>query len=1666
MSEMKQGDARLISPNESKIPGQAMGEFYPNNRTGAACYVLDIAVPPGVRGIEPSFALYYNSQEEKADTALGRGWRLVGLPTIQRKGASTFLQNGKKISLTRDGTGAFYCFDLDGTKTTYRPDKGGHNAILQACEISDLFGNKMLVAYDDNGLISSVQYGAQINQARFVDFVYDKITGLLSNIETRIRDKWVLNYKLDQHNGVLCAVSLSANDQNTSKRIVERDPITFEYDETKGLPNRLAFITEAPGLGIKLDYSDIAGVLSGYHRIVQRPFQKQSVYSYKIQSLNLTIDAVGEAYFEKLSLWNESEQTGQYWHYAAKGKHAGLLLTEGTFGGAQAVVEGEATYPCIDPKGDKIAHHYKMSESAFEYVWHKKGDAFIRSQKNSRLYVEPEKHLPVATKTFEYDEDGQLVRQTDATKTATREYINGPGPGNPRFLSRSSLYDTSTAKKLGSNNLLKDDKFDHKFDAKTGHIVSISHSIMIEAGIYSNPEISELDNSGHPVRLTSANGMITQTSYDKNHFATEETLSSKDGKKIVTQKTVREPAFGNVVYSKTFDGAITQQHQDPFGQLISISGFDSSAPSTWESDEGLTVRNSTETVYCQKFKSLVTKEIRAAQGDKGYLETRTVLDALFRPVIVMMEISPKRWSVRFTIYGSMTRETAVSLPVEISSTKGALAKTIRSMKRGKVLWVKKFWDAFGREAGVQNADGSGQRVVYSLSDAGDISVARIAITAQGEAGSCTEDAMDENGLVKTTNQGDVGPTQYVHDVLGQVVQKKDPSGQVTRYEWNSIGHCVLEDNPVTGLRRRKTDKSLQLVEESGGDTVVSYKYDWQGRITQKAFKARGQKERAYNLQYDVSPQNRSTSITATHPDGWATTLEFAPTGEEISRKVSFGPSYAERIETELYADGSVKIRHFPDGRSLAFQYSGAGWISHIGWENGSVPLVSFFDHDLNGRPRETRFANGVTERRTISDTGNMTHFSVMKEGAANTAPYINQEFTHLPGHMGLLDTADFSGNSERARREEYHYDALGRLDYVGGGKKLSGDYFRHGPAGNLSDFKRSDEMPRARLTDGLNHTVEIANENGIDWAFDYGDEGHCKSARGGDQAWEYFFGPDNALEKLVGERSGVSVESHCVSDAYGDRLVKADSTGDTILYVAPDFQITRKADGETLSTILLLSENGCVGEMTKTYGSNAKRKPFFKEFKLSSQKYDPPFGETLKVTARTPGQVFLHLDQRGSTILATGEQGVSLASLKFDAYGKIDEKYSSGTCSFTLSFAGMQIDTLTGLYFAGARYYSPDFLCFLSPDPNRSSTDPYAYPSDPINYFDFEGRCGWRDWSRSFARNLGRKATTVGQGVFAMAGGFLLYFAWDQATFGYDEGLAARWGLAIGFWFFQLATLSKSIGFCYNERRRICCQNHCGNSTLSVLASDLLRITCGAAIGTVWLGPLLSFIGNEDCSGWEMLNCTPEFYRMNAIRGCFPSIVAGVFAVGFRRLLERCSCSSNALISQYLTGVLGAWVGFAGWQGTDTLILYFGYGRTFPEIVAGKASFVSGEILFAFFLSQPNPFWGLLPALFNSSCLNERVWNRLFEEHGTFPMGHARAGDRIPWFNRGLPGVGAGLGAGRVVIALGPVPPLGLAVLPRFGPNTGNVHIVEVEAGDELVEHIDLMSADRMSASD
>ncbi len=65
------------------IEGLASADFAPKLATGNASYSVEIALPPGARGLKPKLALAYDSGGGVSE--MGIGWRLSGVAKIQRR---------------------------------------------------------------------------------------------------------------------------------------------------------------------------------------------------------------------------------------------------------------------------------------------------------------------------------------------------------------------------------------------------------------------------------------------------------------------------------------------------------------------------------------------------------------------------------------------------------------------------------------------------------------------------------------------------------------------------------------------------------------------------------------------------------------------------------------------------------------------------------------------------------------------------------------------------------------------------------------------------------------------------------------------------------------------------------------------------------------------------------------------------------------------------------------------------------------------------------------------------------------------------------------------------------------------------------------------------------------------------------------------------------------------------------------------------------------------------------------------------------------------------------------------------------------------------------------------------------------------------------------------
>ena len=112
------------------------------------------------------------------------------------------------------------------------------------------------------------------------------------------------------------------------------------------------------------------------------------------------------------------------------------------------------------------------------------------------------------------------------------------------------------------------------------------------------------------------------------------------------------------------------------------------------------------------------------------------------------------------------------------------------------------------------------------------------------------------------------------------------------------------------------------------------------------------------------------------------------------------------------------------------------------------------------------------------------------------------------------------------------------------------------------------------------------------------------------------------------------------------------------------------------------------------------------------------------VNGATEKKYFIHGDHLGSTSVITDESGEEVEKTKYYPYGATREGGSKEKYLFT----GQERDAETGLYYYGARYYSPEVRRFVQPDSvipdiyNPQYLNRYSYVlNNPLKYVDPTG---------------------------------------------------------------------------------------------------------------------------------------------------------------------------------------------------------------------------------------------------------------------------------------------------------------------------------------------------------
>ena len=715
-----------------------------------------------------------------------------------------------------------------------------------------------------------------------------------------------------------------------------------------------------------------------------------------------------------------------------------------------------------------------------------------------------------------------------------------------------------------------------------------------------------------------------------------------------------------------------------------------------------------------------------------------------------------------------------------------LTTTVLPAHRGQRPSERIQYDALGNKAVVANPNGVATRYAYDLH------------------GRMVSIALDWNPTVPDTSQPNL--TRFEYDELGNLIAQIDSEGRLTRYEYDAMGRRRFRVLPGGTLLSSPTSGDIESMEfnsipaPNGPPGVF---------VEQRTVKTLG--GGSVLTQFDLldRPALMVTRTTNSAPVEAQIRYEYTDWGSP-SRILEFRglplPTAPTRITEYTYHPGSRRLesKSSPEGR-IAYQHNRALQVTRMtatlgnSFLNGSVyeydplgrltgvrrlssaadavgTLMARYQYGRGGLVDSVQLGNGLVARREYTSRNHLRRIQHQRPTATSNlelavfnydpdeAPLDGDgnRYSVVESFTGLSSSLTWSTNTQRARRMLYSYDRLGRLvrEETLGTAPLPGSML--GTAGwvTYSLDKVGNRLSRTPSPSLLTLTPPQGPNR-----YDLQDHPDPDTQPNSRSPWVDAAGntshipisPTTAIPSgdtydtlgrlIVHRQAGSSVYWSYGYDERGNRISKR--TEGSAARVETRFLIDDRTPAGFPHVIAEWRVEGGVTNVVRTYQIGTE---------LICQE-DGPSGANRR---------FLHADALGSTRMLTDNSGYPLHLFHYDAYGRLMGRLDwgfSGTNggSWTAAttplsnlptqhlFAGEAWDNDLQLAYHRARYYSPNFGRFWTPDTYEGNqTRPqslhrYAYAeANPANLLDPSGHSSLGDALTSMAIRASVAAKSTG----------------------------------------------------------------------------------------------------------------------------------------------------------------------------------------------------------------------------------------------------------------------------------------------------------------------------------
>ncbi|MBU7038627.1 MAG: exo-alpha-sialidase [Theionarchaea archaeon] len=586
---------------------------------------------------------------------------------------------------------------------------------------------------------------------------------------------------------------------------------------------------------------------------------------------------------------------------------------------------------------------------------------------------------------------------------------------------------------------------------------------------------------------------------------------------------------------------------------------------------------------------------------------------------------------------------------------------------------------------------------------------------------------------------------YTYNYMGKMESRTDSGGQTYSYQYDSLGRPTRITNPDSSFVHfdyNYTTNTVNSYDEN--QHRKQYHYDWTGLLLW--VKEYTGPESYYFTEYKYDSLGHLTSLT----DARGNTTSYEYGSLFGATQVTYPDS---TNETYLYdAVGNVVQKTDANG-TTGFVYDNGYQLSSVTYTDGSVVT---FEYDVNGSRTLLTDSEGSTwytydnRNRLLSETRSIDgqeytvsySYDLASRLVSTTYPdqtVITYEYdaanrlVTIPGYAHYTYNADSLVESVGYANDviaSFQYDSRNRpisIQAQSAGSDVLSMSYQYDPVGNITEMDYGRRLPDQQWNesqetfeyDWLDRVVSAQGDYGL-LSYSYDPVGNRVSQNG--VAYTY-----NEMNELISTSDGILF----TYDGNGNTLSKADRTN-TWIYsydsrnqlkeVQKDQHMTAQYwyDGdnrrvkktewkddlqEYQTTIYIYSGTNVIYEKNVTTDGEA-------DYICSSK----------GLIAKKVGDYvdYYHTDHVGSTRLVTNEEGQPVAESEYDPFGATDTEEG-------YLFNGKEKDS-TGLYYYGARYYSPETGRFITRDPlpgkieSPQTSNQYVYClNNPLKYVDPRG---------------------------------------------------------------------------------------------------------------------------------------------------------------------------------------------------------------------------------------------------------------------------------------------------------------------------------------------------------